>query len=147
MLNSTPPTSGTTENLFETVKQWLTETGSVIEEMDLVDEAAALRPDTGIAVAFLERLRPGGPWVLTAIVPDGRIPRPSQRGRRSEVEAFVCAAQRQAQFVLLGQSDANSADEEGVEGRYRGHRISAGRSRPEAGRDDRSGEGALPRGA
>ena len=90
MLNSTPPTSGTTENLFETVKQWLTETGSVIEEMDLVDEAAALRPDTGIAVAFLERLRPGGPWLLTAIVPDGGLPTTVTARTAEQVEVFIC---------------------------------------------------------
>ncbi len=30
-----------------------------------------LRSDPKIAVEFLEQLRPGGPWVLTAIIPDG----------------------------------------------------------------------------
>ncbi|UPJ97430.1 virulence-associated E family protein [Bradyrhizobium sp. 172] len=29
-------------------------------------------PDVEAAVDFLERLRPGGPWVVTAIVPDGK---------------------------------------------------------------------------
>src|SRR6516225_1333202 len=29
-------------------------------------------PDPDAAVDFLEKFRPGGPWVLTAIVPDGR---------------------------------------------------------------------------
>jgi putative DNA primase/helicase len=29
-------------------------------------------PDPRVAVDFLERLRPGGPWILTAILPDGK---------------------------------------------------------------------------
>ena len=32
---------------------------------------SGLAPDTDAALAFLELLRPGGPWVLTAITPDG----------------------------------------------------------------------------
>lgn len=31
-----------------------------------------MSPDTGAAVSFLTRWAPGGPWVLTAIVPDGK---------------------------------------------------------------------------
>lgn len=31
------------------------------------------RPDLDVAVEFLRALRPGGPWNLTAIVPDGPI--------------------------------------------------------------------------
>lgn len=31
-----------------------------------------LVPDTGAAVAFLQRFAPAGPWALTAIVPDGK---------------------------------------------------------------------------
>ena len=57
--------------------------------MDLVDEAAALRPDTGIAVAFLERLRPGGPWLLTAIVPDGGLPTTITARTAEQVEVFI----------------------------------------------------------
>ena len=29
-------------------------------------------PDPQLAVKFLEQLRPSGPWVLTAIIPDGK---------------------------------------------------------------------------
>lgn len=32
-----------------------------------------MKPDTKAAVEFLEKYRPGGPWVLTAITPDGPI--------------------------------------------------------------------------
>jgi P4 family phage/plasmid primase-like protien len=45
-------------------------TGS-IPVADAGGNGGALRPDTGAAVAFLERWLPGGPWVLTAINPDG----------------------------------------------------------------------------
>ncbi len=35
-------------------------------------EAGGLSGEADAAVSFLERWRPGGPWVLTSIVPDGR---------------------------------------------------------------------------
>ena len=35
------------------------------------ERATYLRADTTSAIAFLKALRPAGPWVLTAIVPDG----------------------------------------------------------------------------
>src|SRR5262249_55044816 len=44
---------------------------------------------TGISSAFLEKLRPGGPWVLTAIVPDGK-PTTITVYTADQVEAFVC---------------------------------------------------------
>lgn len=34
----------------------------------------ALTPDTSAALAFLQRLRPGGPWLLAAIAPEGGAP-------------------------------------------------------------------------
>ena len=42
-------------------------------------------PDHLEAVEFVKRLRPGGPWVLTAIVPDGRTTRPSRRATAKAV--------------------------------------------------------------
>ena len=39
-------------------------------------------------VIFLEKLRPGGPWVLTAIVPDGPT-KTITTGTAEEVDAFV----------------------------------------------------------
>jgi hypothetical protein len=45
-------------------------------------------PDTSIAVEFLEWLRPDGPWVLSAIVPDGRITTITAR-TADEVRNFV----------------------------------------------------------
>ena len=41
-----------------------------------------------LPLAFLEKLRPGGPWVLTAIVPDGATTTITAR-TPDEVEAFV----------------------------------------------------------
>src|SRR4051794_2536369 len=35
--------------------------------------ADGLAPDPEAAIAFLELLRPGGPWVLTAITPNGTM--------------------------------------------------------------------------
>jgi hypothetical protein len=35
------------------------------------EDAGSLAPDPEAAIGFLELLRPGGPWVLTAITPDG----------------------------------------------------------------------------
>jgi Mesyanzhinovviridae DNA primase len=40
------------------------------------------------ALAFLEKLRPGGPWVLTAIVPDGTTETITAR-TPDRVEAFI----------------------------------------------------------
>jgi hypothetical protein len=34
--------------------------------------ASTSEPDPQIAIEFLEQLRPGGPWVLTAIIPNGK---------------------------------------------------------------------------
>lgn len=45
---------------------------------------------------FLQRLRPGGPWVLTAIVPDGK----------TDTQTFADASQAQA-WALAGNQQAN----------------------------------------
>ena len=45
-------------------------------------------PEQSESVTFLEKLRPGGPWVLTAIVPDG-APITTTAHTASQVEAFV----------------------------------------------------------
>jgi hypothetical protein len=48
-------------------------------------------PNDGlVASEFLQKLRPGGPWVLIAIVPDGK-PTPITAHTTDEVEAFVRA--------------------------------------------------------
>src|SRR6516225_8751073 len=44
--------------------------------------------DGRVASEFLEKLRPGGPWVLTAIVPDGRTTTITAR-TTDQIEAFV----------------------------------------------------------
>src|SRR6516225_11047916 len=46
--------------------------------------------DGRVASEFLEKLRPGGPWVLTAIVPDGRTTTITAR-TTDQIEAFVRA--------------------------------------------------------
>jgi hypothetical protein len=46
--------------------------------------------DTDVAVEFLEKLRPGGPWVLTAIVPDGPTETTTAKDKDA-VAAFVRA--------------------------------------------------------
>ena len=52
------------------------------EEAENIDQ---LRP---LAIPFLEKLRPGGPWVLTAIVPDGATTTITAR-TADQVETFV----------------------------------------------------------
>ena len=49
---------------------------------------AAMPAGEDVAVDFLEKLRPGGPWTLTAIVPDGETTTITA-GTASEVRAFV----------------------------------------------------------
>jgi hypothetical protein len=56
-----------------------------------IDEAPATQPGTDSwdeAVDFLEQLRPGGPWVLSAIVPDGPIETVTALAA-SDVRAFL----------------------------------------------------------
>ena len=43
---------------------------------------------TDVAVDFLRKLRPGGPWVLTAIVPDGPTITITAR-TADEIDAFI----------------------------------------------------------
>src|SRR5215510_16607977 len=45
-------------------------------------------PGLTVAGEFLEKLRPSGPWMLTAIVPDGAITTITAR-TAAEVDAFV----------------------------------------------------------
>ena len=55
----------------------------------LAQEAQAAREQPqSVAVTFLEKLRPGGPWVLTAIVPDGPATTVTAH-TADQVEAFV----------------------------------------------------------
>ena len=94
------------------------------EEPDL---QLKLAQSQSIAVTFLEKLRPGGPWVLTAIVPDGAITTITAF-TADQVEAFVRQARRQAQSLLQRQSNTHGAQQEGEEDRHRRHRVRAGRS-------------------
>jgi hypothetical protein len=58
---------------------------------EYLDEAPSIQPGTDSwdeAVDFLEQLRPGGPWVLSAIVPDGPIDTITALAA-SDVRAFV----------------------------------------------------------
>src|SRR5262245_18822724 len=48
-----------------------------------------LVPDPSESVAFLEQLRPNGPWLLTAIVPDGGPTTTATLTTAEEVHAFV----------------------------------------------------------
>ena len=52
------------------------------------DEQAEAFVDVSVAVNFLEKLRPGGPWLLTAIIPDGATTTITAR-TPAEVEAFI----------------------------------------------------------
>jgi hypothetical protein len=59
--------------------------------LEYIDEAPPIQPGPDSwdeAVAFLEQLRPGGPWVLSAIVPDGPIDTITALAP-SDVRAFV----------------------------------------------------------
>jgi hypothetical protein len=51
------------------------------------------------AIDFLEQLRPGGPWVLSAIVPDGPIDTITALAR-SDVRAFVRGTMETEIYIL-----------------------------------------------
>ena len=97
------------------------------------------------AVAFLEQLRPGGPWILSAIVPDGTI-ETITACKADDVRAFVTKYNGTRNLYLLAQPDARADDQEGGEDRHRGDRVPAERPRPEAGRNARGREKTLPHG-
>ena len=84
-------------------------------------QAAGEQPQS-LAVTFLQKLRPGGPWVLTAIVPDG-ADHDHHRAHCGPGRGFHPQARRQAQSLLLRQSDANRDGQEGEEDRHRRHRV------------------------
>ena len=93
------------------------------------DVFAARKPE---AIDFLEKLRPGGPWVLTAIMPDGltttitALHHGSGRGLHPQ-------ARRQAQSLLLSQSDADGDEQESGEDRHRRDRVALADLDPEDG--------------
>ena len=61
--------------------------------------SAALAPDPEAAIAFLELLRPGGPWVLTAITPDG--PTTTETFFKADAAAtWIERAERHPQHLL-----------------------------------------------
>jgi hypothetical protein len=62
--------------------------GLVPEPAQAGDTPAAGGQSQSLATVFLEKLRPGGPWVLTAIVPDGPTKTITVR-TADQVEAFV----------------------------------------------------------
>src|SRR5262245_30912311 len=51
-------------------------------------DGAAMSANIKEAVNFLEALRPGGPWLLTAIVPDGKTTTQTLRNAK-KVETFL----------------------------------------------------------
>lgn len=53
------------------------------------DGAAAPEPRTDLALDFLERFRPGGPWVLTAIQPDRKAIETRTFRERAQAEAWI----------------------------------------------------------
>jgi hypothetical protein len=76
--------------------------------LEYIDEAPPIQPGTDScdeAVHFLERLRPGGPWLLSAIVPDGPIDTITAMGP-SEVQAFVVRHQEQGTYILASTQRA-----------------------------------------
>ena len=76
------------------------------------------------ATDFLERLRPGGPWVLTAIDPTAGKIETLTAHNASEVLDFVRAHDGKRNIYYLGQSDADGNYQKGDEDRYRRDRIS-----------------------
>jgi hypothetical protein len=71
----------------------------------------------GIVVEFLQKLRPGGPWVLTAIIPDGVVT--TRTASSTEQVGVRPRVQRALQSVLLGQPNPDGNAFEGSEDRYR----------------------------
>jgi hypothetical protein len=58
-----------------------------VNEIEIDEFRAAVGDDT---IEFLEKLRPGGPWILTAIEPDGK-PITTTANKPTEVRDFVRA--------------------------------------------------------
>ena len=90
-------------------------------------ESAAPRTDADEAMAFLKALRPDGPWVLTAIIPDGKT---DTRTFDSEPDAraYIEAQNRKPELVLHRQR-LRSAQKEASQGRRHGRRLPAHRQR------------------
>jgi hypothetical protein len=55
---------------------------------DTRSTAADLHADVAVAFQFLRTLRPDGPWVLTAIIPDGKTVTITARNE-TEVREFI----------------------------------------------------------
>jgi hypothetical protein len=72
---------------------WDTKSGSdggasTVSEEPQPGPAPSGEQSQSVAVTFLEKLRPGGPWMLIAIVPDGR-PTAVTAHTADQIEAFI----------------------------------------------------------
>jgi hypothetical protein len=94
-------------------------------EASCADEfRAALTADS---IAFLEKLRPGGPWVLTAIVPDG-APTTTTTNNPSEARDFIRAHNGRSNLYYSCYPDPSQFGQKGSKGGRCRDRICARRS-------------------
>jgi hypothetical protein len=77
--------------------------------------------DPQIAINFLEQLRPGGPWVLTAIIPDGKTYTITTTNV-NEVSDFVNGNDGNRN-LYYSQPDAERNDQKSSQDRHRCDRI------------------------
>ena len=73
---------------------------------------------------FLEKLRPGGPWILTAITPDGPT-KTITATNADEVAAFVRANNGKRNIYYSVNPTRTADDQEGGEDRHRRDRVLA----------------------
>lgn len=83
--NEKRPPAGKREGAPEGDRRQLA-TGEKVPETGGARDHEHLLPDPDAAVAFLEAWRPGGPWVLTSIVPDGKTTTATFPGTEAGVE-------------------------------------------------------------
>ena len=83
------------------------------------------KPETLETIDFLKHLRPDGPWVLTAIVPDGpALTRTFAADQEDAALEFVRKQNADKNIYYSLNSDQDRIDEEGDQGRHRCYRIS-----------------------
>jgi hypothetical protein len=83
-------------------------------------------PTASPAVEFLEQLHPGGPWVLTAIIPDGATETITAQDAKA-IDAFV-TRHNGKRNLYYSVNPTDVAVEQSGEDRHLGHRIFACRS-------------------
>jgi hypothetical protein len=87
------------------------------------------------ATEFLEMLRPGGPWVLTAIIPDGTTDTITAQ-TADEARAFVATYYGQRNLYYSVNPTRKPMKQEGGKDRYCRHRVPAVGSRSKVERDE-----------